>query len=438
MAFPVLAATPAQAAGTGVASPANGAVITSGSVATVRANIGTWPPFAKLWVDVPGVGDTYLTSRTGRGSMSGTVSVRRNGRYKVTVRGSIFNDTYATSTFTVRIPPARPSGLSTSVSGRNVTVRWNLGLEDDLTGYTVSGNGVTPASGGVDRFCSGTSCSATLKASGNVSTASISVRAQRPSGTGGSVASGASIARATFSNGDNGGSTPPPSSNVPTTPPGTTPPSQTPLTPFNNQSPVTLPSVQPPGSTPGFTYPAPQVLGTSAPKATNAAATDSLQWGKSIGIALILLVIAAHLGTWTRRLRVAQAGVSDKGMAARMARAGVGRKRVARQREQIARAEALAKTVGTSAKPGRSTKAAVKDDKAPGATRTAVLAVKAGDTKTVSAAAKTPAAKPAKPARRRPATLGKRQSGVEVRIAGKDGAQPARGHRSRKHRKSAK
>ncbi|WP_157419744.1 hypothetical protein [Actinomadura kijaniata] len=196
--------------------------------------------------------------------------------------------------------------------------------------------------------------------------------------------------------------------------------------------------MQPPGSTPGFTYPAPQVLGTSAPKATNAAATDSLQWGKSIGIALILLVIAAHLGTWTRRLRVAQAGVSDKGMAARMARAGVGRKRVARQREQIARAEALAKTVGTSAKPGRSTKAAVKDDKAPGATRTAVLAVKAGDTKTVSAAAKTPAAKPAKPARRRPATLGKRQSGVEVRIAGKDGAQPARGHRSRKHRKSAK
>ncbi|MGK5552480.1 hypothetical protein ACSNOI_12780 [Actinomadura kijaniata] len=192
--------------------------------------------------------------------------------------------------------------------------------------------------------------------------------------------------------------------------------------------------MQPPGSTPGFTYPAPQVLGTSAPKATNVAATNSLQWGKSIGIALILLVIAAHLGTWTRRLRVAQAGVSDKGMAARMARAGVGRKRVARQREQIARAEALAKTAGTSAKPGRSTKAAAKDAKAPGAAKTAVLAAKAGDAKATSAA-KAPAAKPA---RRRPATLGKRQSGVEVRIAGKEGAQPARGHRPRKHRRDAK
>ncbi len=181
------------------------------------------------------------------------------------------------------------------------------------------------------------------------------------------------------------------------------PSASTPLTPFNNESPVTLPSVQPDGATPGFTYPAPQIA-TDSPKAQNIAATDRLQWGKSVGIALILLIVAAHLGTWTRRLRVAQAGTSSSGMAARLARGGTGRKRVSKAREQIARAEAIAKT-------------------AP------VLAAGTKPSEVPQHAGWKPFRRKGQ-ARPPPATLGKGASGVNVRIADSSQAKkPKRSHR---------
>lgn len=289
--------------------------------------------------------------------------------------------------------------MSASASGGKVVVKWNRGLEDDLTGYTLSGSGVKSKSGSVGSLCQGTSCSTTLSATRSSGAVSVGVKARRSTGTGGSLSSSASTASASL-----GGSGSVPGGSAPSLPSGGSVPSTgTPLTPFNNQSPVTLPSVQPDGATPGFTYPAPQIA-TDSPKAENVAATDRLQWGKSVGIAMVLLIIAAHLGTWTRRLRVAQGPTSSKGMAARMARSGTGRKRVSKAREQIARAEALAKTAPV-------TLAGAKAEKP---------AKRTGGPRTVDS----PRTRPG----RRPATLGKRSSGVSVRIA-QPAAKPKRGRR---------
>ncbi|MFI0354415.1 hypothetical protein [Actinomadura sp. 9N407] len=363
--------------------------------------------FALNWemrADIPGSGDTFLTKRGGGGEMTASIPLRRNGRYKVYVKRLV--GAGASSTFTVRIPPAEPSGVSAKASGRSLVVRWNLGLEDDISGYTVSAGSAGSKSGSAGSLCSGTSCKATFAVPASASgTVPVKVRAQRPNGLGGSVSSGIASASASFGS----PSTPSGGSSLP----GTAPPSGTaPLTPFNNQSPVTLPSVQPDGATQGFAYPTPEVANQVAPKAENAATVDSLQWGRSVGIALVLLVVAAHLGTWTRRLRVAQNGVSGFGMAARAARGGSGRTRVRRAREQIARAEAVAKTSElvtpvdiAGAKKGAGGAKKVGSANAAGNVKAAESAKRVGERDAADAAV-----------RRRPATLGRSRDGVEVRL----------------------
>ncbi|CND41405.1 Uncharacterised protein [Mycobacterium tuberculosis] len=390
MSFPVLAAMPAQAASTSVITPADGAVITSGSQLTAKAHFD-FAITMQLWVSGPGIGDMFLAEKGLSGDMTGNFPITRNGGYKVFLKGKQTGHIYDSNTFTVRIAPAAPTGVSANVSGGKLAVKWNRGLEDDLVGYTLSGSGVKSKSGSVDSLCKGTSCSATLSLTRSSGSVSVGVRASRSNGTGGSLSSATTSATATVG-GTSG--TLPGYGGVPSLPSSTNVPSaNTPLTPFNNESPVTLPSVQPEGATPGFTYPAPQIA-TDSPKAQNVAATDRLQWGKSVGIALILLIVAAHLGTWTRRLRVAQAGTSSNGMAARIARSGTGRKRVKKAQEHIARAEARAKTAPVMS---------------------AVASAKRGGTKVGAR----PAAK-TKPTGRR-ASSGMRSSGVNVRIAAPEG-----------------
>jgi hypothetical protein len=393
MAFPVFAAVPAQAAESAVQSPKNGTVIRSGSSLTAKAH-SDWAFKTEMRAVIPGSGDTFLTKRDiFAGSLSAPISLRRNGSYQVYLKTGL-GQVIARSTFTVRIPPAQPSGLSAKASGRSLVVTWNLGLEDDISGYSVSAGSAGSKSGSAGSLCSGTSCKATFSVPASASgTIPVQVRAKRPDGLGGSVSSGVASSSASFGS---------PSSSLPgggSSLPGSAPPSGTaPLTPFNDQSPVTLPSVQPDGAAPGFAYPAPQVANQVAPKAANAAGVDSLQWGRSVGIALVLLVVAAHLGTWTRRLRVAQNGMSSLGQAARAARGGSGRTRVRRSREQIARAEAVAKTsdlIPPVDIPGAKKRA--------GGAQGAGAAMSAGDR-----------TEPA--VRRRPATLGGR-SGVDVRLA---------------------
>lgn len=400
MSFSVLAAVPAQAASTSVISPADGAVITSGSQLTAKARFD-FAITMQLRVSGPGIGDMFLAEKVLSGDMAGTFPITRNGSYKVYLKGKQTGHIYDSNTFTVRIAPAAPTGVSANASGGKLVVRWNRGLEDDLVGYALSGSGVKSKSGSVDSLCQGTNCSATLSLTRSSGSVSVGVRASRSNGTGGSVSSGTTSVTATVG-GTSG--TLPASGSVPALPSNTSVPSaNTPLTPFNNESPVTLPSVQPEGATPGFTYPAPQIA-TDSPKAQNVAATDRLQWGKSVGIALILLIVAAHLGTWTRRLRVAQAGISSNGMAARIARSGTGRKRVKKAREQIARAEARAKTAPVMSAVASAERAGAKDGARP-----------AGKTK---------------PAGRR-ASSGTGSSGVDVRIAAPE-SKPKRRTRRRK------
>ncbi|MFG2087148.1 hypothetical protein [Spirillospora sp. NPDC048824] len=406
MSFPVLAALPAQAAATtSVITPEDGAVITSGSELTAKAHFD-FAISMQLWVDGPGIGNTFLKEGGLAGDLSGTFSIRRNGRYKAYLKGKQTGHIYDSNTFTVRIAPAAPTGVSARVSGGKLVVKWNRGLEDDLSGYALSGSGVKSKSGSVGSLCQGTSCSAALSLTRSSGSVSVGVQAQRPTGTGGSLSSRTATANATVS----GGSASLPGGSAPSLPTGGAPSAGTPLTPFNNESPVTLPSVQPDGAAPGLTYPAPQIA-TDPPRAQNIAATDRLQWGKSVGIAMVLLIVAAHLGTWTRRLRVAQAGTSTKGMAARIARSGTGRRRVSKTREQIARAEALAKTAPVLAVGGRGKKGG--SGRKP----------RSGDTMVM-----TPPSAKAKPARR-PATLGKGASGVDVSIASKSGSKSRRSRR---------
>jgi hypothetical protein len=397
MGFPVLGASlPAEAAATSVLAPQNGAVIRSGSEVTARAHFD-FAVDMQLRAKIPGSGDTFLTKRGFAGDMSAPIPLRRNGRYTVYMKGGITGHVYDSNTFTVRIPPAQPSGVSAKASGGKVVVQWNLGLEDDISGYTVSA-GSASKSGSAGSLCSGTNCTTTLSIpSGASGSLPVKVSAKRPDGLGGSVSSGVATTSASVGGSSGGGSL----GSLPPGAPGAAPPSGTaPLRPFNNQSPVTLPSVQPDGAAPGFAYPTPQVANQAAPKAENASAINSLQWGKSVGIALVLLVIAAHLGTWTRRLRVAQAGVSSQGRAARTARGGSGRTRVRKARERIARAEAVAKTselamplAAGAGKPTRST------------------APRRGDIASRQGSASAPKG------RRRPGASARGSSGVSVRIA---------------------
>ncbi|TDC75282.1 hypothetical protein [Actinomadura sp. 7K507] len=401
MSFPVLAALPAQAAATSVISPADGAVVKSGSELTAKAHFD-FAVTMQLWVSGPGIGDTFLQEKGFTGDMSGTFPIRRNGSYKVYLKGKQTGHIYDSNTFAVRVAPAAPTGVSAKVSGSKLVVKWNRGLEDDLNGYALSGSGIKSKSGSVNSLCQGTNCSTSLPLTRSSGPVSVGVRAQRPTGQGGSLYSSTATANATVSG---GGSASLPGGSAPSLPSaGSAPSSGTPLTPFNNESPVTLPSVQPDGAAPGLTYPAPEIA-TDSPEAQNIAATDRLQWGKSVGIAMILLIVAAHLGTWTRRLRTSHAGTSSKGMAARIASGGTGRKRVRKTREQIARAEALAKT-GPVMAVGKTNGA--KESKLTGK---GSKPARPGDTLVLNR----PQAK-AKPARR-PATLGKTNRGVEVKIA---------------------
>ncbi|WP_242883235.1 hypothetical protein [Actinomadura litoris] len=347
MSFPVLTALPARAAGSSVTAPASGTVITSGSQVTASAHFD-FAVSMQLRVIAPGSGDRLLKERLLSGTMSAPVQISRNGKYTVQLKGAVTHRVYDSSVFTVRIPPAVPSGATAKVSGGKLVVKWNRGSEEDLNGYALAGTGVQSKSGSVGSFCSGARCSASLPVTQASGPVSVGIRAKRPGGDPGPVYSGAASVNATVSGGVTGSSPAGSTGRLPSGAAGSAPSSGgNPLTPFNTDSPITLPSVQPDGATPGFAYPTPQLA--EAPKAQNVAATDRLQWGRSVGIALVLLVVAAHLGTWTRRLRVAQAGTSSRGMAARVARGGTGRKRVKNSREKIARAEAIAKTTPVTA-----------------------------------------------------------------------------------------
>jgi hypothetical protein len=81
--------------------------------------------------------------------------------------------------------------------------------------------------------------------------------------------------------------------------------------PLNGASPFSLPPVAPDGSAQGFAYPTPEPEVASPPVqpvARSVSETTPINWGQSLAIALVLLVISAHLGMWSRRQRLAAEG----------------------------------------------------------------------------------------------------------------------------------
>ncbi|MFD0852764.1 hypothetical protein ACFQ07_11040, partial [Actinomadura adrarensis] len=145
----------------------------------------------ELRVTTPSSGDILLQKKGGIGELTGTVPLLSNGRYKVYIRGAITKRVYDTNTVTVKIPPARPSGLSAKASGTTISVNWNRGSERDLSGYTVSAGEAGSKSGSDGSLCSGSNCSTTLSVpSGTSGSVPITVRAKRSDGLGGSISSG--------------------------------------------------------------------------------------------------------------------------------------------------------------------------------------------------------------------------------------------------------
>jgi hypothetical protein len=296
---------PAQAA-TGITAP-GAETITKGSTVTVSARADNMLN-AALQIAAPG-SDDFETIASGGNllgttNLSKTVGIARNGVYQVRLAGGLTGATYDSRRFTVRVPPATPEGLRTSASGRKVVLRWKRGLESDLTGYKVAATGVKTRTGSTKDMCADTDCMTTITLpAGAAGQIPVFVKALRSDGAGGTV--GSKVATSTVDLAGTTGGLPAGSPGLPGLPPGV------PLNPLQTNAPITLPSVMPDGATPGFQYPAPApevaAPAQSAPAARNAAATTSLQWGKSLATALILLVVAAHLGTWTRRVRMAEA-----------------------------------------------------------------------------------------------------------------------------------
>lgn len=102
------------------------------------------------------------------------------------------------------------------------------------------------------------------------------------------------------------------------------------LNPLNGASPFNLPSVAPDGSSQGFQYPSPdpQVASPpSRPEARNVSESTPIKWGQSLAIALVLLVISAHLGMWSRRQRLAAEGARTAGGGKPIGRKKTGRKK---------------------------------------------------------------------------------------------------------------
>lgn len=175
----LLAAAPAAVAGGGITSPGSGVTFTSDTTVRINASI-TGTTRVDLKLKSP-TGSSAQTVDSGQGTLtnsSATLSYdldtscatypssscsgrapAPNGIWTVTLSGGA-NDT---RTFTLRIPPRTPTGLTASPDGyRAVVVTWHKGDEPDLTGWTLYGDGGVVQDGIGTDACSGTSCSTTV------------------------------------------------------------------------------------------------------------------------------------------------------------------------------------------------------------------------------------------------------------------------------------
>lgn len=288
-------------------TPANGSVITSASVTIrVKAALGG----GTLYVDGRPV-------RTGKNEwLTYTINgkTRPNGTVRVELKSpALLPWDEARSTFRMAVPASAPSGVTASAKGGKVTVRWQKGSEPDLTGYTLSGDLGTR---NISASSCGAQCSVTLAVPATArGQATIQLVAKRsgaaPSGATTRTVKVQGTAPAPPNSGNNNGAPPAPAPGGNYTVPN---PAQSPIFPTVAPNPDGFSTDNPEVS---IIYPTPtdpvgvdpSVVSMDNTGLTGTLADESLQWGKSVAIALVLLLCAAHLGTWTRRLRAARADV---------------------------------------------------------------------------------------------------------------------------------
>jgi hypothetical protein len=175
----VLAAAPPAVAGGGITSPGSGVTFTSDTTVRITASIsGTTQVDLRLKSPAATSAQTVDSGQGTLTNSSATLSYdldtscatypssscsgrapARNGVWTISLSGGA-NDT---RTFTLRIPPRTPTGLTASPDGsRAVVVSWRKGDEPDLTGWTLYGDGGVVQDGIGTDACSGTSCSTTV------------------------------------------------------------------------------------------------------------------------------------------------------------------------------------------------------------------------------------------------------------------------------------
>ncbi|MEZ0077247.1 hypothetical protein [Planotetraspora sp. GP83] len=270
-----------------------------------------------LYVEGPSVS----RQKVGGGGASQTISGSfdpgdaPNGTFTVSLFGEVTQKTYKTSTFTLSRPPAAPSGVEARLKAgqkggqkdgkAEVVVSWAKGTEPDLRSYEISTSGEASAFP-VDAVCSGSACRAALAAPAKVAGHEVgfSVRAVRPDGRGGTVASPGSAAHVKIP------AVAEPTPTVTARPRAKTGGSVAPgpsvpwaLTAFPKvpKTELRLPKVAG-----GSGHASPEV----APAKTQAAdpvaessALGGLNYGILIAVAVALLLLGIHTGTWWMRRR---------------------------------------------------------------------------------------------------------------------------------------
>jgi hypothetical protein len=203
----VLVAAPALAATFSGATPNDGATVTNSNNVNVGATGGQCG--GSLSVDGPGSFSRNDSTSAASGSLGVSFTPRSvaNGDYSASVTtykkpGTVLNndcahkkvDANASRTFHLKVAPAAPSSLSSSTSGRSVTLDWNVGDEPDLVGYAVR----DAVSGSALGTVYASSCSSTCSWSHDYGTSAASgqqsytVQAVRDDGSGGQLGSAAS------------------------------------------------------------------------------------------------------------------------------------------------------------------------------------------------------------------------------------------------------
>ncbi|MQA93836.1 MAG: hypothetical protein GEV11_04045 [Streptosporangiales bacterium] len=312
----VATATPAAAA-TKITSPSEDTVASSATKVTATLDVLTK---GRLLVNPPD--GPERVADTGYKSISTTVggSSVPNGTYEVTLQSALtalWVDRDKV-TVVVRDAPSTPDGVTATRSGRKVTLRWDAGSEPDLVGYeAVSSFGETVRT-------SGTSATFTVPSSAAGRRVGFGVKARRHTSPGSSstissptsnteyvTMPGASTARESSGGGRAGGAGGLDDSYGEVAAPSALPD----LEPLSKNSPLSLPNVSPDQE---FQYSDPEgdqaVTGLpeakKSPQVRAAEAIASLspqRWGLGAAAALLVLLVAAHIGTWSRRLRPAPA-----------------------------------------------------------------------------------------------------------------------------------